>query len=242
MAERGELMFGATSIEYSVIRSRRRRKTIEITLDPSQGVLVAVPAAVSTRDAKSIVRKHARWIVRRSNEAILRPRRKELVTGAAASYLGRRARLVVQEGPVEEVTVTFDHWRLRVTVPWGLDGDQRHEEIGQGLARWYERRAQARLEDRVRYWSRKLRLRPSRILTRSQRQRWGSCSADGTIRFNWRIVMAEPAVMDYLVVHELLHLTIRNHSAKYWATVKQAMPDYKQRQARLRECGPFLSF
>ena len=79
------------------------------------------------------------------------------------------------------------------------------------------------------------------MLIRDQRQRWASCAPDGTVRFNWRVIMAEPAMLDYVVVHELAHLTVKNHSADFWIRVASALPDYAVRRRRLRELGPYLS-
>ena len=82
---------------------------------------------------------------------------------------------------------------------------------------------------------------PTRILVRGQRKRWASCAPDGTLRFNWRTVMAPPALVDYVVAHELAHLRVRGHGAEYWAVVAQAVPDYRLRRERLREVGARLS-
>ena len=80
----------------------------------------------------------------------------------------------------------------------------------------------------------------SRVLVRDQRQRWGSCAPDGTLRFNWRATMLPPALIEYVVVHELAHLTHRNHSTDFWGLVSEAMPDAQQRRQRLREAGRTL--
>ena len=79
-----------------------------------------------------------------------------------------------------------------------------------------------------------------RVLIRDQRQRWGSCAPDGTLRFNWRAVMLEPALIDYIVVHELAHLAVRSHSPEFWRIVTAAMPDAQHRRRRLREAGRSL--
>ena len=75
---------------------------------------------------------------------------------------------------------------------------------------------------------------------RTMHRSWASCAADGTLRFNWRAVMAPPAVLDYVVAHELAHLRVRGHTPEYWAVVAQAAPDYRLRRERLREVGPLL--
>jgi predicted metal-dependent hydrolase len=83
---------------------------------------------------------------------------------------------------------------------------------------------------------------PSRVLVRDQRRRWGSCAPDGTLRFNWRILMAPPHVVDYVVVHELAHLSVRNHSSTFWAEVERILPRYREAQATLKQVGPSLTF
>jgi predicted metal-dependent hydrolase len=248
VAERDSVVFGATTIAYSIRRSRRRKKTIEITLDPSDGVLVSAPFGASSTDVARIVERRAGWIIRKSTESILRPRPKQFVSGESLPYLGRQVRLFVLREPQDErvggmrVRVSFDHWSFRVLAPDYLAGDDRREAILHAITRWYKQRAQERLEERVLRWSDKLGCQVTRVVTRDQRQRWGSCAPDGTIRFNWRIVMAEPALIDYVVVHELLHLRVRNHSADFWSEMVKAIPDYRVRRARLKEFGRRVAF
>ena len=105
---------------------------------------------------------------------------------------------------------------------------------------WYRERTALKLPPRVERIASLLGVRPKAILVRDQRSRWASCAADGTLRFNWRAVMAPPAVLDYLVAHELAHLRVRGHTPEYWAVVAQAAPDYRLRRERLREVGPLL--
>ncbi len=81
---------------------------------------------------------------------------------------------------------------------------------------------------------------PPRVLIRDQRLRWGSCAPDGTLRFNWRVVMLKPSLIEYVVVHELAHLTHPNHSPSFWGLVTEVMPDAQERRARLREEGRTL--
>ena len=78
------------------------------------------------------------------------------------------------------------------------------------------------------------------VLIRDQRQRWGSCTPDGTLRLNWRVVMLQPELAEYVVIHELSHLKVSSHSAEYWAQVSSLLPDAQQRRQRLREVGKML--
>lgn len=240
MAERGSVRFGVTTIPFEIIRSRRRRKTIAITLDPAEGVLVSAPVNVPSEDVTRVVHRRAGWIVRKSTEAMLHPRPKQFVSGESLPYLGRQVRMFVDSSEARGASVHFNHWTFRIVVPDHLDVEARRKAALDTVTRWYKRRAQERLIARARVWSEKLGMAPTRVLTRDQRQRWGSCAPDGTIRFNWRVVMAEASLIDYVVLHELLHLKVRNHGREFWAQMLAFMPDYKVRRARLREFGPTL--
>ena len=81
-----------------------------------------------------------------------------------------------------------------------------------------------------------------RVIVADQRKRWGSCSTRGTIRLNWRIIQAPLRLVDYIVVHELVHLVHRGHGKEYWRAVGTVMPDYERRRDELRRMGPRLAW
>lgn len=241
MTARQSARFGNTTIEYEIRRSERRKKTVQITVD-GNGVQVAAPCTTPDDDVQAIVRKRAPWILRHMSRRTLQATPKRFVSGETLPYLGRNVRLVVDSAVVRSPEVRFDHWRFRVTVPSRLAGDERRAAIRRGVIGWYRARAEDRLRSRVAYWCPHLGHRePPRVLIRDQRHRWGSCAPDGTLRFNWRLVMAPPALIDYVVVHELAHLTVAGHSQRFWDLVGRVMPDYKGRRARLADAGLWLS-
>ena len=232
--------YGNTTIEYEVRRSARRRKTVQITVDGG-GVQVAAPMTTPDSELRAIVRKRAPWILGHASTAVLEAAPKRFVSGETLPYLGRNVRLVVESADAARPSVRFDHWRFRITVPETLRGEERYLLIRRAVVRWYRDRAAERLREAVeRWWPRLGRGRTSRVLIRDQRQRWGSCAPDGTLRFNWRAMMLKPDLIEYVVVHELAHLTHRNHSTDFWALVSRAMPDEQQRRMRLREEGRVL--
>ena len=240
MSERSSVRFGDTTIEYEVRRSERRKKTVQITVDGG-GVQVAAPMTTPGSELRAIVRKRAPWILSQASDEILEAAPKRFVSGETLPYLGRNVRLVVKSAGVRSPEVRFDHWRFRVTVPNTLDGSDRSESIRRAVVGWYRGRAAERLPDLVeRWWPRLGRGEKSRILVRDQRQRWGSCAPDGTLRFNWRAMMLKPALIEYVVVHELAHLTHRSHSTEFWGLLSKAMPDAQQRRKSLGEEGRAL--
>ena len=221
-------------------RSRRRRRTVQITVDGG-GVIVAAPARTPYREIRDIVRQRARWILRHVAEAALQAPPLRFVDGESLSYLGRNLRMTVAPADAACAEVRFDHWRFRVAVPRVLEGEARRNAIHDAFVRWYSARAADRLEAGVeRWWHRLGRGARSRVLVRDQRRRWGSCSFDGTLRFNWRIMMLAPDLIDYIIAHELAHLTRRDHSAAFWALMAEHIPDVQERRNRLREAGRTL--
>ena len=128
-----------------------------------------------------------------------------------------------------------------ITVPRDIPDEQRSERIHRAIVVWYRRRAEVRIRTSlVRWWPRFGGRTQFQVLIRDQRQRWGSCAPDGTLRFNWRVAMLRPDLAEYVVVHELAHLKVRHHSPEFWGLLSRTMPDAQHRRHRLREVGRSL--
>ena len=186
------------------------------------------------------MRRRAGWIIKHDGEAAaaLPPRR--FVSGESLPYLGRSVPLTVRSVDGDRVDVCFHHWQFDVDVPRSLEGEARGAAVRAAFEAWYRERAALKLPPRVDRIGRLIGVRPKAVLIRRQRTRWASCAPDGTLRFNWRAIMAPPAILDYIVAHELAHLRVRAHNAEYWGVVAQAIPDYRLRRQRLRELGAAL--
>ena len=240
MSERGSVRFGESTIEYEVVRRERRKKTVQISVDGA-GVQVAAPVSTPDEEIQAIVRKRAAWIMRRGTPETLQAAPKRFVSGETLPYLGRNVRMLVEHADVRKARLRFDHWRFRFTIPNGWSDDERCAGARRAIEGWYRERASARLPMSVaRWWPRLGTGERPQVLVRDQRRRWGSCAPDGTLRFNWRAMMLEPALIEYIVVHELAHLSIKHHTRDYWALVARAMPDAQRRRQRLREAGRLL--
>jgi predicted metal-dependent hydrolase len=98
----------------------------------------------------------------------------------------------------------------------------------------HKERAAELVTDSVQRFAPLLNVHPKKIAIANQKRRWGSCSARGDLRFNWRLAMMPAPIANYVVVHELAHMRVPNHSAKFWTTVQSILPDYKARRAWLR--------
>jgi len=237
---RSSVKFGDTVIDYEIRRSPRRKKTVQISVDGG-GVRVASPIETGDADLQAIVRKRAAWILSHSSDAMLEAAPKRFVSGETLPYLGRNVMMIVKPADVPRPVLHFDHWRFRLDVPNDLGSDDRTEALRKAVITWYRERAGERLQSVVsRWWAQLGQGEMSQVLIRDQRQRWGSCSSDGTLRFNWRAMMLKPALIEYVVVHELAHLTHQNHAKDFWNLLSSVMPDAQQRRRDLREAGRLL--
>ena len=170
---------------------------------------------LSSARLDEIVTRKAPWIVQRLRRAERHgptPTPREFVSGESVLYLGRHYRLKVQPGDTG-VARLRGGW-LHVPAPVGA---QQAAHVRAALVAWLRRHAAERLPERVEAWRAKAGVSPSRVVVADQRKRWGSCDQRGAIRLNWRIVQAPMRLVDYVVVHELVHLRHRGHGPRLLA-------------------------
>ena len=233
VTERDSVRVGDTTIEYEVQRSSRRKKSIQIHVE--RGVVrVAVPSLAKPSAVRRAVRDRAVWIINKLSQAPSEGLEKRFVNGESLPYMGEDVRITVRVVDVPSPEIQLTDGRFRVAVPTNLRGKRRLEAMRQTFTEWYRERAFEQVTECVgRWWPQLGRGEKSRVLIRNQRRRWGSCASDGTIRINWRIIMLEPALIEYIVVHELAHLSVRNHSPDFKNLMASALPDFRDRQKRL---------
>ncbi|MGZ3524935.1 MAG: M48 family metallopeptidase, partial [Thermodesulfobacteriota bacterium] len=110
-------------------------------------------------------------------------------------------------------------------------------EVRDLFIEWYKREAKEKIEGRVRYYSDRFRLFPKGTKITGAKSRWGSCSRDDRLSFSWRIIMAPVRIIDYILVHELVHIKEKNHSRNFWSALEKILPDYRERRLWLKENG-----
>ncbi len=213
-------------MDYTVIRSRRKTVAVEITKEG--GVLVRAPLTLARREVLAFVNQHGNWIARKLAQARVKqeertPRR--FLEGESFPFLGEQHCLRYVAGG-EYLRKENGNFLL------GCDLSSRAE----GLFRtWYRARAREILEDRVTHFALQMGLACRSLRITDAKERWGSCSAAGSLNFAWRLVMAPPRVIDYVIVHELTHLVEMNHSRRFWERLGSILPDYRQRRRWLKE-------
>lgn len=203
---------------------------------------VAAPSAVSTAEIQALLMRRQGWILRQLDRATPGEAQRRLNDGSALPFLGRSLRLVFEQTQVRRIRVERCGETLHVRIPAALQGEPRHAAVVRALERWYRDRAAEQFDAAVRRWAPLVGAEPAAVLVRAQRRRWGSCSTRGVLRLNWRLVLAPPELIDYVVVHELSHLRVPNHSPAFWAQVARVLPAWKPLRTRLNEIGPSLTF
>jgi predicted metal-dependent hydrolase len=232
-----------TSIPYRIRRSERARRA-RILVD-GDGVEVVVPPRFPLRDVEPFVEQKRDWIERtlrrmRETEAELPTARLE--HGGHVPYLGETLRLAVRVEPGrvrEHVSRRGDE--LRVALPAEaqrlLPGDG---ALRDALERWYRKRARVEVAPRLDAACARAGTTYSRLQIRGQRTRWASCSSNGAMSFNWRLLLAPAEILDYVVEHEVAHLERLDHSPRFWRLLASRCPDWRERERWLRRHGHAL--
>ena len=219
------LSLGADPVEYVLVR-RRGRRGVGLKVDEN-GLTVSAPSTMPLARIESMVRESERWVLRKIAEWRTRqvpPVRWE--DGAELPCLGLHVRLRISRGPRTHTELVGDTLHVAVRA---LEAVQ----VRRAVVAWYKRVAREHLERRLRELALEAGIAPPRFFLSSALARWGSCNSRREIRLAWRLVKAPPALVDYVICHELAHLRHMNHSAAFWAEVGRQCPDYRRMRAAL---------
>lgn len=238
-----EIRLGKAMVSYEVKRARRRSIGMVVGVD---GLSVRAPRWVSATDIESALRAKERWICNKLVEQRERAQRQlsaqiDWRDGALVPYLGERIVLVLD--PAVDGAVLHQAWqadageghepppkRLHLGLPKGASGDQVRDVV----QAWLQREALAAFLPRVAHFAERLGVQVGQIKLSSAKTRWGSASADGTIRLHWRLIHFSVSIIDYVVAHELAHLREMNHSPRFWEVVRSVLPEFDGARDQLR--------
>lgn len=232
-ANRQARLLGHT-VAYHLARTRRR--SIGFVVGP-EGLTVRAPAWVPLREVDTAVQEKARWIVGKLQ--LMRQRAaQEPATpvawchGTEVRHLGQALRLwvVTPERPLPADTQGL--------LPLHLPPEAGEQQVREAAQAWFKQQAQAHFEQRLRHFTPLLGVQWRRLSLSNARTRWGSAGSDGHIRLNWRLIHWPPPQIDYVVVHELAHLRVMDHSPRFWDAVAEVMPDWRERRRDLQRSEP----
>jgi len=211
-----------------ITRSKRKSIGLEITQDAL--LIVRAPLLTSIQTIQKIVAEKKDWIQRKKNKIknrISESPPKKFVTGEKFWYLGKQYHLIVGEKFKQP-------FRLQNEFQLSLRYQKNAKEV---ITNWYKRMARKKIGERVRFYYALTGLKYNQIKINSAKTRWGSCTYEGNLNFTWRLVMAPEEVLDYVVVHEMVHLKEKNHAKMFWDKVEKIMPEYREHKKWLKEKG-----
>ncbi len=218
MATRETPLLGKT-VSYSV---RHSSEATEPRIDVDiRGVRVVLPED-SEEDPENILKENAAWVLEKKQKYDTYRKQvpdRKFEIGETFPYQDEPHEIVVEQRPSSEVS--GEKFRL-------AEHHVEQTSIKRALETLYRRKARETFEQRADHYAAEMCVEYGQIEIRNQRTKWGSCSTTGTLGLNWRLMMAPPNVIDYIVVHELAHLRESNHTAEFWSLVAEHSPKYEQ--------------
>ncbi|MEO8102531.1 MAG: SprT family zinc-dependent metalloprotease [Betaproteobacteria bacterium] len=213
-------------VAYKLVR-RRGRRGVGLKIDGT-GMTVAASLTTPIGSIEDLIGKNSDWVLKKLNEwshRRIQPQRWQ--TGATVYFMGESLTLMIDAGATR-INVEQSMGHLFVRLPRAEPS-----AIEKAAQAWYKRQALPHLAQRAFFYARLHGLTPPRVFLSSANSRWGSCNAQREVRFSWRLIKARPALIDYVVCHELAHLRHMDHSPAFWREVERMCPDYRALKAEL---------
>ena len=217
------VQYGNKKIEYTV-QSKEGLKSHYISVQKDSGVVLK-GSTIPKEKEQALILKKARWILEKLQlvEAIGLD---DIVTGSRIQYLGRKyyVQLFIND-ELEDITIDFTESKFKVSLPSSLDNQ---EELKLAFEDFFRDKATEKIKPRIKKWSKETGLSFNELKIRKLDKRWGSCTPSNNILINIDAIKLPFSLIDYLIVHELVHTKIKNHSKEFWAELSKHIPNWKE--------------
>jgi predicted metal-dependent hydrolase len=226
------------------IRRSLRVANARIVVKPGQVEIVA-PMQIPEHKLHKFVESKQHWVTQALKKMEASSPQQggfvpmEYSAGVLIAYQGTVYSLVIKPSKLKRVKVEFVDGYI-AHIPQTMNPDEHSHEIREALIRWMKKQTKPLVEQMVEAHAAKRQLFPRSITVKTQKSRWGSCGIHNDININWLLIMAPKEVLEYVVVHELCHIKVKNHSSQFWALVADHLPDYKSRRLWLKQQGRSL--
>ncbi|MFZ6847836.1 M48 family metallopeptidase [Undibacterium sp. RuRC25W] len=220
-------------VEYELLRSTRRSIGFLIN---DNGLRITAPRWVTLAAIESAIQEKQRWILNKLTErkerTQNRPQTKPIWTdGVSIPYLGDKIVLRVSQATSQFLRFNNETNELHIC----LLQNAGQQQLKESVLHWLQQQAKKEFHQRLPGYAEKLNVRYHSVSLSSAKTRWGSCTSEGKIRLNWRLIHFSPMIIDYVIAHELAHLREMNHSPRFWATVASIFPEYQTARQHLRQ-------
>jgi len=212
------IKYGNSKIRYKVTRSNKRLKTSQIIVEKNK-VNVIVPEKKSDQDIKKLIKTNSKWIFTKKLEQKSLPSKNE----NTLLYRGKHYKFQIHKG--NKNSITFRNGRFIVTM-----NTFSQYNLNKLYQNWIKQKAILLIPRRVHIISNKISIKAKKINIKNLKNKWGSLSDNGSLNINSNLLKASQNVLDYVIIHELCHKKIPNHSSRYWNLVSKYMPNYAQQK------------
>lgn len=211
---------------------REKRKTLSIVINRNGEVEVKAPKNLPLSEITKFIQSKEKWILAHQTEIKNRLNaNNDIINLEKILILGDKFEVSYIEHLSE-----IKQENNKVFIPLKYQAKK-----SQYIAKWLKNKAISVIENRVLYFSANYKIEFNSIALINAKTRWGTCSSKGEIAFNWRLIMLSPRLIDYVIVHELMHILEQNHSSQFWKLVETVMPDYKKRKEDIKKCSFILN-
>lgn len=212
---------------------RSKRKTLSLEVNRNAELLVRAPIFLQSIEINQFIEKRKSWIInkmREAREGNLLKRVKTFSSGEKFLFMGKEYELEITANKTPAL-----YFEGKFILSQRCINKAREMFVD-----WYKSQAKKIFYSKVHYFSQSIGTKFHQVKVNSARTRWGSCSYNGNISFPWRLILAPEEVIDYVVVHEVCHLEIKNHSREFWQKIDKLFPDYQKQKRWLRDNGHLL--
>lgn len=237
-----ELICNGQTIIYTIEYSKRKRTVLSI--EPSGFVKVKAPKGANEEALVKAIEDRAEWILQqlahleKLTAPAADPAKKAIMEGELFLYRGTAYPITINEDPAaEKCRVEFNGKQLTVST-----AKLEEQAVRDALQRFYIRECRQILLKRIALYQPNFKVKPSSVEVKDTPTKWGQCSSERKMIFNWKLVMAPPEVLDYVVVHEMCHLVHMNHDRSFWRLVGKLMPDHAEHSLWLERHGHHMDF
>lgn len=206
---------------------RSKRKTLTLTVLKDGNIIVKAPISMKDDVINRFVEDKQSWI--REKLSIVKENKnkyEDILLFRSVLLYGNRYKIIKSQVKQIETNDKFE-----ILIPTKTDDSK----VVKSLVSWYKKIAKQILTDRLAFIENRVKLKSNALKFSDSKGRWGSCNSFGVIHLNWRVIMLPPKIIDYVIVHELCHLSEMNHSKNFWALVAKFMPEYETRKKEIKE-------
>jgi len=221
--------YGTKRIYFEITKKASLKNTY-ITVD-TDGVLVKTNKITTIEDINKMVMNKSAWISKKIELFKSIAINKDISTGSRLYYMGKSYYVnMIKDKTVEAISINFTHSKFNITIPQ----KQSDMALGKAIEHFYKQKAIEKIIPLTKKWSKIMGVEPEHISFRYSKNRWGSCSSTHRISFNYHLVKLSSSLIEYVVIHELAHITHQNHSKDFWKLVKDNLHDYKLKEEKIK--------